>query len=185
MGGVWRIGASGFRRSRLLRKRMLRLASRGFGNREIAFTPCRFGVHALSLRPRPSSPETGRTSTGIGRVRPFRARGLAHRGRPDAHGTPERARATCGAVRPRSRRTDAAGAGARGGRGRSQSDDWRAPRTRAKRPLTRGANGWGEVTRTFGRSARYDTREALDTARYEGMRAIQRQQKVVSRCRFM
>ena len=70
---VWRIGASGFRRSRLLRKRMLRLASRGFGNREIAFTPCRFGVHALSLRPRPSFPETGRTSTGIGRVRPFRA----------------------------------------------------------------------------------------------------------------
>ena len=70
---VWRRGASGFRRSRLLRKRMLRLASRGFGNREIAFTPCRFGVHALSLRPRPSFPETGRTSTGIGRVRPFRA----------------------------------------------------------------------------------------------------------------
>ena len=34
---VWRIGASGFRRSRLLRKRMLRLASRGFGNRQIAF----------------------------------------------------------------------------------------------------------------------------------------------------
>ena len=70
---VWRRGASGFRRSRLLRKRMLRLASRGFGNREIAFAPCRFGVHALSLRPRPSFPETGRTSTGIGRARPFRA----------------------------------------------------------------------------------------------------------------
>ena len=70
---VWRRGASGFRRSRLLRKRMLRLASRGFGNRQIAFAPCRFGVHALSLRPRPSFPETGRTSTGIGRVRPFRA----------------------------------------------------------------------------------------------------------------
>ena len=34
-------------------RRMLRLASRGFGNRQIAFTPCRFAVHALSLRPLP------------------------------------------------------------------------------------------------------------------------------------
>ena len=100
-------------------------------------------------------------------------------------GTPERASANRAGLRPRSRRTGAERAGARSGRARSQSADWRAARMRAKRPFPPGANGWGEVTRTFGRSARYDTGEALDTARYEGMRAIQRQQKVVSRCRFM
>ena len=43
-------GASGFRRSQLSCGRMLRLASRGFGNREIAFTPCPFGVHAPTRR---------------------------------------------------------------------------------------------------------------------------------------
>ena len=43
-------GASGFRRSQLSCGRMLRLASRGFGNRQIAFTPCPFGVHAPTRR---------------------------------------------------------------------------------------------------------------------------------------
>ena len=68
---VGRIGASGVRRSRLLRGRELHLAPRGFGNREIAFAPGRRGVHASARRPRPSFPETSRTSTGI-------RRGLAH-----------------------------------------------------------------------------------------------------------
>ena len=58
-----RICASGFRRSRLLRGRALRLAPRGIGNRQIAFTPCRRGVRASSRRPLPFLPETGRTST--------------------------------------------------------------------------------------------------------------------------
>ena len=35
----------------LVRKRALRLASRGFGNRQIAFTPCRFAVRAFSHGP--------------------------------------------------------------------------------------------------------------------------------------
>ena len=48
-----------------MRGRMLRLAPRGFGNRQIAFTPGRRGVHASARRPRPCLPETGRTSTGI------------------------------------------------------------------------------------------------------------------------
>ena len=123
---VWRIGASGFRRSRLLRKRMLRLASRGFGNREIAFTPCRFGVHALSLRPRPSFPETGRTSTGIGRVRPFRALVPVIGAR--ARSAAGRLACVCGADAARCCRLA-------------------PPRTQAKRPFPRGANGWGEVRR--------------------------------------
>ena len=62
-GCVSRTGASGFRRSRLSRGRMLRLAPRGFGNRQIAFTPGRRGVRASSRRPLPFLPETGRTST--------------------------------------------------------------------------------------------------------------------------
>ena len=64
-GCVRRIGASGFRRSRLSRGRMLRLAPRGFGNRQIAFAPGRRGVRAPSRRPLPCLPETGRTSTGL------------------------------------------------------------------------------------------------------------------------
>ena len=62
---VRRTGASGFRRSRLLRGRALRLAPRGFGNRKIAFAPGRRGVRAPSRRPLPCLPETGRTSTGL------------------------------------------------------------------------------------------------------------------------
>ena len=74
----WRRGASGFRRSRLLRKRMLRLASRGFGNREIAFAPCRFGVHALSLRPR-HPPAAAPARLASPRARPARPLlGFAH-----------------------------------------------------------------------------------------------------------
>ena len=51
------------------------------------------------------------------------------------------------------RRTEAERTGARSGRSRSQSGDWRALRTRAKRPFPPGANGWGGITRTLGRSA--------------------------------
>ena len=94
----------------------------------------------------------------IRRMRGAPQAGRAARRQARTHpGTPERASANRAGLRPRSRRTGAERAGARSGRARSQSDDWRAARTRAKRPFPPGANGWGEVTRTFGWSARYDT----------------------------
>ena len=94
--------------------------------------------------------------------------GCGERPRPDGRRggkrgrSPERPNAPAPTARdfaPFSRRTGAERAGARSGRARSQSADWRAARMRAKRPFPPGANGWGEVTRTFGRSARYTARK--------------------------
>ena len=98
-GCVSRIDASGFRRSRLLRGRALRLAPRGFGNRQIAFTPCRRGVRASSRRPLPFLPETGRTSTRFVALSPpaRSSRSPAHgRNPPTAPGL--RLRGGCGAM---------------------------------------------------------------------------------------
>ena len=123
---------------------------------------------------RPSAPPgRGQAAKAVFRrgrmARIRRMRGAPQAGRAarrQARTPPERPNAPAPTARdfaPFSRRTGAERAGARRGRARSQSADWRAARTRAKRPFPPGANGWGEVTRTFGRSARYDTRES---ARY-------------------
>ena len=96
---VLRIGASGFRRSRLLRKRMLRLASRGLGNRQIAFTPCRRGVRASSRRPLPFLPETGRTSTRfVALSLPARSSRSPAHGRDPSTAPGLRLRGGCGAM---------------------------------------------------------------------------------------
>ena len=79
---------------------MLRLASRGFGNRQIAFTPCRFAVHALSLRPLPCF----RKSSALSRVMVATARIVRsyRRRRSGAFRRPRRRRERLASPRARS-----------------------------------------------------------------------------------
>ena len=87
-----------------MRKRMLRLASRGFGNRQIAFTPCRFAVHALSLRPLPcfrKSAALSRVMVATARiVRSYRRRRSGAFRRPRLAGVCGAASARCCRLAP-------------------------------------------------------------------------------------
>ena len=102
--------------------------------------------------------------SGMARIRRMRGAHQAGRAaRRQARTPPERPNAPAPTARdsaPFSRRTGAERAGARSGRSRSQSGDWRVLRTRAKRTFPPGANGWGGITRMFGRSAEYGTAHA-------------------------
>ena len=83
---------------------MLRLASRGFGNRQIAFTPCRFAVHALSLRPLPcfrKSAALSRVMVAVARiVRSYRRRRSGAFRRPRLAGVCGAASARCCRLAP-------------------------------------------------------------------------------------